>query len=124
MLRESTRRAAMRRGLKRRAAARRRGGRRRCAASPWGQVRAEGVLELKLDGHPAYIHSSQRTELTQRGLLDGMVFLKSERSSQVPGDYVTGDYAPDYEGLEAKGYPVEGIPSRYRRLRFAPKLGR
>ena len=66
-------------------------------------LRGGPVLELKLDGHPAYIHSSQRTELTQRGLLDGMVFLKSERSSQVPGDYVTGDYAPDYEGLDLVG---------------------
>jgi hypothetical protein len=63
-------------------------------------IRGRPVLELRLDGHPAYIQSSQRTELTRRGLLDGMVFLKSERSSQVPGDYITGNYAPDYEGLD------------------------
>jgi hypothetical protein len=61
------------------------------------------VLELKLDGHPAYIHSGQRTELTRRGLLDGIVFLKSERSSQVPGDYIKGNYAPDYQGLDLVG---------------------
>ena len=66
-------------------------------------IRGRPVLELKLNGHPAYIHSSQRTELTQRGLLDGMVFLKSERTSQVPSDYITGDYAPDYEGLDLVG---------------------
>ena len=61
------------------------------------------VLELKLDGHPAYIHSGQRTELTRRGLLDGIVFLTSERSSQVPSDYITGNYAPDYQGLDLVG---------------------
>ena len=61
------------------------------------------VLELKLNGHPAYIHSSQRTDLTQRGLVDGMVFLKSERSSQVPSDHITGNYAPDYAGLDLVG---------------------
>jgi hypothetical protein len=66
-------------------------------------LRGRPVLELKLDGHPAYIHSSQRTELTRRGLLDGMVFLKSERSSQVPSDYITGNYAPDYQGLDLVG---------------------
>jgi hypothetical protein len=66
-------------------------------------IRGRPVLELKLDGHPAYIHSSQRTELTRRGLLDGVVFLKSERSFQVPGDYIAGDYAPDYEGLDLVG---------------------
>jgi hypothetical protein len=66
-------------------------------------IRGRPVLELKLDGHPAYIHSSQRTELTRRGLLDGMVFLRSERSSQVPSDYITGNYAPDYKGLDLAG---------------------
>jgi hypothetical protein len=66
-------------------------------------IRGRAVLELKLNGHPAYIHSSQRTELTRRGLLDGMVFLKSERASQVPGDYIAGDFAPDYQGLDLVG---------------------
>ena len=66
-------------------------------------IRGRPVLELKLDGHSAYIHSGQLTELTRRGLLDGMVFLKSERSSQVPSDYITGNYAPDYAGLDLVG---------------------
>jgi hypothetical protein len=66
-------------------------------------LRGRPVLELKLDGHPAYIHCSQRTELTQRGLLDGMVFLKSERSSQVPGDYIKGDFTPTFQGLDLVG---------------------
>jgi hypothetical protein len=61
------------------------------------------VLELRVDGHPAYIHSGQRTELTRRGLVDGMVFLKSERSSQVPSEYITGDFTPTFDGLDLVG---------------------
>ena len=38
-------------------------------------LRRGPVLELRVDASPAYVHSSQRTELTRRGLLDGMVFL-------------------------------------------------
>ena len=80
-------------------------------------LRGGPVLELKLDGHPAYIHSSQRTELTRRGLLDGIVFLKSERSSQVPGDYITGDYAPDYQGLDLVGCTDDpGVFALYREM--------
>jgi hypothetical protein len=66
-------------------------------------LRGRPVLELRVDGHSAYIHSSQRTELTDRGLVDGMVFLKSERSSQVPDDYITGDFTPTFEGLDLVG---------------------
>ena len=80
-------------------------------------LRGGPVLELKLDGHPAYIHSSQRTELTRRGLLDGIVFLKSERSSQVPGDYITGNYAPDYQGLDLVGCTDDpGVFALYREM--------
>ena len=61
------------------------------------------VLELRLDGHPAYIRSSQRTELTRRGIVDGIVFLDSERAAQSPNVYIQGDYAPDYEGLDLVG---------------------
>jgi hypothetical protein len=68
-----------------------------------GDIRGRPVLELKLDGHPAYIQSSQRTELTRRGLLHGMVFLKSEQSSQVPADFIAGDYAPTFDGLDLVG---------------------
>ena len=61
------------------------------------------VLELKIDGHPAYIHSSQKTELTRRGIVDGIVFLDSERRGQSPGVYIHGDYAPAYQGLDLVG---------------------
>jgi len=66
-------------------------------------LRGRPVLELRADGHSAYIHSGQRTELTRRGLVDGMVFLKSERSSQVPSDYITGDFTPTFNGLDLVG---------------------
>jgi hypothetical protein len=65
--------------------------------------RGKPVLELKMDGHPAYIRSSQKTELTRRGIVDGIVFLSSERGSQVPGAYLSGDYAPAYQGLDLVG---------------------
>jgi hypothetical protein len=61
------------------------------------------VLELKVDGHPAYIRSSQKTELTQRGIVDGIVFLDSERGSQLPNVYIHGNYAPAYQGLDLVG---------------------
>jgi hypothetical protein len=61
------------------------------------------VLELRLDGHAAYIHSSQRTELTRRGILDGIVFLNSERSAQVPNIYIKGDFTPPFNGLDLVG---------------------
>jgi hypothetical protein len=61
------------------------------------------VLELRLGGHPAYIRSSQKTELTRRGILDGVVFLDSERGSQLPNLYIQGDYTPAYQGLDLVG---------------------
>ena len=61
------------------------------------------VLELRLGGHPAYIRSGQKTELTRRGIVDGIVFLDSERSGQLPNQYIQGDYAPDYQGLDLVG---------------------
>jgi hypothetical protein len=53
------------------------------------------VLELDLDGHPAHIPSSQKSELLRRGIVEGIVFFASERSSQRPNDFVRGDFAPE-----------------------------
>jgi hypothetical protein len=61
------------------------------------------VLELRLDGHPVHIRISQKTELTRRGLVDGVVFLDSERGAQLPNLYVQGDFTPEYEGLDLVG---------------------
>lgn len=65
--------------------------------------RGKPVLELRLDGHPAYIRSSQKTELTQRGIVDGIVFLDSERSAQIPNVYIHGDFAPDFTERDLVG---------------------
>lgn len=70
----------------------------------WGRDQhGRPALELRLDGHPAHIRSSQRTEMTMRGLLDGIVFLDSERGRQLPNRFVQGDYAPAFGGLELVG---------------------
>jgi hypothetical protein len=62
--------------------------------------RGSPVLELKIDGHPAYIRSSQQTELTRRDIVDGVVFLNSERGSQLPNVHIHGDHAPTYQGVD------------------------
>jgi hypothetical protein len=56
-----------------------------------------------MDGHPAYIRSSQKTALTDRGIVDGVVFLNSERSAQDPRMYLQGDIGLDSEGLNLVG---------------------
>ena len=61
------------------------------------------VLQLQMDGHPAYIRSSQKTALTDRGIVDGMVFLDSERASQDPSAYLQGDRGHDGAGLDLVG---------------------
>ena len=50
--------------------------------------RGHPVLELDVDGHPAHIRGSQRTELLERGIVEGMVFFKSERSGQFPNAFM------------------------------------
>jgi len=61
------------------------------------------TLELTLDGHPAHFLSRQKAELLTRGIVDGLVFLASERAAQVPGTYFHGDYRPDFDGLDLVG---------------------
>jgi hypothetical protein len=58
------------------------------------------VLELKIDGHSAYIRASQQTELTRRDIVDGVVFLNSERGSQLPNVHIHGDHASAYQGVD------------------------
>ena len=56
--------------------------------------RGRPVLELDLDGHPAHIRSSQRTELLERGIVEGMVFFASERTGQFPNAFMRGASGP------------------------------
>ncbi len=53
------------------------------------------VLELEIDGHPAHIPSSQKSELIQRGIVEGLVFFAPERSNQQPNTFVRGDAGPE-----------------------------
>lgn len=57
--------------------------------------RRQPVLELDIDGHPAHIPSGQRSELLRRGIVEGIVFLASQRSSQLPNAFVRGQYGPE-----------------------------
>jgi hypothetical protein len=61
------------------------------------------VLALKLDGHPASISSSQKTALTDLGIVEGVVFLKSERARQSPNPYIHGDYTPTHRAIDLVG---------------------
>ncbi len=54
--------------------------------------RGRPVSELDVDGHPAHIRSSQRTELLQRGIIEGMVFFASERTGQFPNAFIRGAF--------------------------------
>lgn len=61
------------------------------------------VLELKLDGRPLHISTSQRPEMLGLGILKGVVFLESERIQQLPNTFVLGDYAPAFEPRDLVG---------------------
>jgi hypothetical protein len=65
--------------------------------------RRRPVLELELDGHPAHIRSSQKSNLIRRGIVEGMVFFASERSSQFPNAFMTGDFGPDLTANDLLG---------------------
>jgi hypothetical protein len=66
-------------------------------------VHGKQALELKLDGHPMHIRSSQKTGLIERGILEGVVFLDSELASQLPNPYIQGDHAPAYTPRDLVG---------------------
>jgi hypothetical protein len=61
------------------------------------------ALELTLDGHPFHARSSQRPALTRLGIVEGVVFLESERLGQQPNPYIRGDYAPAFEPRDLIG---------------------
>lgn len=60
--------------------------------------RGRRVLDLDLDGHPAHIHSGQKTELLRQGMVDGMVFFASERAAQSPNRHRRDDVVAAYAG--------------------------
>jgi hypothetical protein len=56
--------------------------------------RGDPILELDLDGHPAHIRSGQRAELLDRGIVEGMVYFRSERAGQFPNPFMRGSAGP------------------------------
>jgi hypothetical protein len=52
------------------------------------------VLELCIDGHPAHISSSQRSEHLRRGLVKGVDFLASEWRDQLKHPFIRGALTP------------------------------
>ncbi len=65
--------------------------------------RRRPVLELKIDGHPAHILSRQKTELTRRGIVEGIVFFASERARQLPNAFIRGDFRPGLTAIDLIG---------------------
>jgi hypothetical protein len=53
------------------------------------------VLKLELDGQPAHIPSGQKSKLLRRGIVEGVVFFTSQRSSQLPNAFMRGDFGPE-----------------------------
>jgi hypothetical protein len=88
------------------------------------------VLELKIDGHSAYIRGSQQTELTRRDIVDGVVFLNSERGNQLPNVYIHRDHASAYQGVDrpyaqvSDQHPDVIVQKRRREWLAAPDMTR
>ena len=61
------------------------------------------VLGLELDGHPAHISSSQKTELLRRGIVEGMTFLASERAGQFPNRFIHCDVGQELTEVDLVG---------------------
>jgi hypothetical protein len=65
--------------------------------------RGRPALQLELDGHPAYVRSSQKAALLDRGIVDGIVFFASERSTQLADTFVRGDFGPELTAIDLIG---------------------
>lgn len=62
----------------------------------WVQDRlGNAALDLQLDGRQAHFRSSQRSELLDRGIVEGISYLRSERSDPAHNLYVHGSYGPE-----------------------------
>jgi len=63
----------------------------------------QSALDLKIDGRQAHIRTSQRTELLDRGILEGISFLRSERSDPRQNVYIRGSYGPAISDADLVG---------------------
>ncbi len=70
----------------------------------WGRDnKRRSVLEFVLDGRQAYIPSCQKSKLLRRGIVDGLVFLASERAGQTPRDFIRGSFGPELTETDLNG---------------------
>jgi hypothetical protein len=63
----------------------------------------QAALDLRLDGRQAHIKTSQRSALLERGILDGISYLRSERSDPNRNAYIQGSYGPSIHNDELVG---------------------
>jgi hypothetical protein len=61
------------------------------------------VLQLELAGHPVYVRSGQKAALLDRGIVDGIVFLASERARQLPNRFLRGDHRSEFTDIDLIG---------------------
>ena len=52
------------------------------------------VLQLRIDGHPAHLHSKQQLELLRRGIVKGVDFFASEWRDQAHHPFIRGEIEP------------------------------
>jgi hypothetical protein len=61
------------------------------------------VLQLRLDGQPAYIRSAQRGELTRRGIVQGIPFFAREWSAPAARRFMRGPSQPGLGAADLAG---------------------
>lgn len=70
----------------------------------WVQDRlGNAALDLEINGRQAHFRSSQRSGLLERGILEGISYLRSERSDPTRNVYIKGSYAPAFSDAELVG---------------------
>lgn len=70
----------------------------------WNRDHAgRAVLDLSLNGHRAHISCSQRDVLLRSGIVDGMVYLRSDRPSPGDNPFIRGSYQPGVSDADLMG---------------------
>ena len=61
------------------------------------------ALDLRLDGQQAHFKTSQPSVLLERGIVEGISFLRSERPDANRNPYVQGSYGPGVDNEKLVG---------------------
>ena len=70
----------------------------------WVQDRlGNAALDLSVEGRQAHFRSSQRSELLEKGILQGISYLRSERSDPAHNVYIQGSYGPGLSDADLVG---------------------